>query len=80
MSDFRQEEELEKSYDAKLMGRLLTYAKPYWKSLLFCVALLGITVGLELGRDVILKYAMDHYLSTEGKTSLQPPPLRQKPA
>ncbi|HYF76073.1 MAG TPA: ABC transporter ATP-binding protein [Symbiobacteriaceae bacterium] len=69
MSDFRQEEELEKSYDAKLMKRLLTYAKPYWKSVLFCIFLLAVSVGLELARDTIIKSAIDTYLSPEGKTA-----------
>ena len=65
--DFRQEEELEKSYDPKLMARLLTYAKPYWKSLLFCIVLLAISVGLELAREQILKLAIDNYLSPAEK-------------
>ncbi|HWI53594.1 MAG TPA: ABC transporter ATP-binding protein [Symbiobacteriaceae bacterium] len=65
--DFRQEEELEKSYDPKLMARLLTYAKPYWKSLLFCILLLAISVGLELAREQIIKLAIDNYLSPAEK-------------
>lgn len=71
MSDFRQEEELAKSYDAKLMGRLLTYAKPYWKSLLLCISLLAISVGLDLSREAIIKEAIDKYLSPEGMTAGQ---------
>ncbi|HWI66207.1 MAG TPA: ABC transporter ATP-binding protein [Symbiobacteriaceae bacterium] len=63
MNDFRQEEELEKSYDAKLMRRLLSYAKPYWVSVLVCILLLAASVGLELVRDVILKAATEAYLS-----------------
>jgi ATP-binding cassette subfamily B multidrug efflux pump len=62
MSDFRQEEELEKAYDAKLMSRLLTYAKPYWRALLLCVGLLGILASLDLLRPYLLKQAIDLYL------------------
>ena len=62
MADFRQEEELEKAYDSQLMARLLTYAKPYWKSLLFCIALLGASAALELVRPKIIQVAIDRYL------------------
>lgn len=54
MSDFRQEEDLGKSYDPKLMARLLTYAKPYWASLLFCILLTGVSAGLLLLNSTIL--------------------------
>lgn len=60
--DFRQEEELEKSYDSKLMARLLTYARPYWKSLLFCIFLLAISAGLEVVRPQLIQIAIDDYL------------------
>lgn len=62
MSDFRQEEELDKSYDSKLMARLLTYAIPYWRQLLVCVVLLGASVSLDLLRDYLIKDAVDLYL------------------
>ncbi|HLO04321.1 MAG TPA: ABC transporter ATP-binding protein [Symbiobacteriaceae bacterium] len=64
MAGFRHEEEdLGKSYDSRLMARLLTYARPYWKPLLFCVLLLGIAAGLDLSRPKLLQYAIDTYLS-----------------
>jgi ATP-binding cassette, subfamily B, multidrug efflux pump len=75
MADFRQEEELEKAYDSKLMARLLGYARPYWRPLLLCVALLGVTAGLDLVRPYIVKVAIDDYLtpgvnSPEARTGL----------
>lgn len=63
MADFRQEEELEKAYDSKLMARLLGYAKPYWAPLLFCVGLLAITAGLDLVRPYLIQQAIDKYLT-----------------
>jgi ATP-binding cassette subfamily B protein len=63
MSDFRQEEEIERAYDSKLMARLLTYARPYWRSLLVCVALLGASAGLDLVRPYLIKVAIDSYLT-----------------
>jgi len=63
MTDFRQEEDVEKSYDAKLMARLLTYARPHWRSLLVCVLLLGASAGLDLVRPYIMRLVIDNYLS-----------------
>jgi ATP-binding cassette, subfamily B, multidrug efflux pump len=63
MGDFRQEEELEKAYDSKLMARLLSYAKPYWKSLLLCVALVGASAALDLVRPYVIKLAIDDFLT-----------------
>ena len=37
-----------KAYDARLMKRLLSYAKPYWKLLLLAMVLLILITGLEL--------------------------------
>jgi ATP-binding cassette subfamily B multidrug efflux pump len=64
MAGFRHEEEdLGKSYDSRLMARLLTYARPYWKPLLLCVLMLGVAAGLDLARPKLLQYAIDTYLS-----------------
>jgi ATP-binding cassette subfamily B multidrug efflux pump len=63
MADFRHEDEYEKAYDTKLMARLLTYARPYWKSLLICVLLLAVTAGLEVVRPYIITMAIDQYLA-----------------
>lgn len=64
MADFRQEEELEKSYDPQLMARLLTYAKPYWASLLLCILMVASATGLNLLRPVLIKMATDSYMAT----------------
>lgn len=68
MSDFRQEEDLGKSYDPKLMARLLTYAKPYWASLLFCILLTGVSAGLLLLNSTIPAQAINLYLGTGADT------------
>ncbi len=68
MSDFRQEEELEKSYDSKLMARLLTYATPYWKQLLICVVLLGVSAALDLSGPYLTQQAIDRYLQVGANT------------
>lgn len=63
MAGFRHEEEdLGKAYDSQLMARLLSYARPYWKPLLLCILLLGVTAGLDLSRPKLLQFAIDSYL------------------
>ncbi|MFZ5827300.1 MAG: ABC transporter ATP-binding protein [Bacillota bacterium] len=64
MADFREEEDLGKVYDAKLMSRLLTYARPHWKALLLCIVLLGVAVGLHLMQPKLIQVAMDDYIRT----------------
>jgi len=56
-----------KAYDARLMKRLLSYAKPYWKLLLLAMVLLILITGLELLNPYILKIAIDDYLNGNNK-------------
>jgi ATP-binding cassette subfamily B multidrug efflux pump len=63
MSGFRHEEEdLGKSYDTKLMARLLGYARPFWKELLLCVVMIAVAAGLDLSRPKLIQRAIDLYL------------------
>lgn len=63
MADFREEEDLGKVYDARLMARLLGFARPHWKALLACVAMLGVAVSLDLMPTKLVQVAMDEYIS-----------------
>lgn len=56
-----------KAYDAKLMKRLVTYAKPYWKLLLLAMTLLIMITGLELINPYLLKVTIDDYLNGNQK-------------
>jgi ABC-type multidrug transport system fused ATPase/permease subunit len=57
-----EEEVLGKAYDARLMKRLLHYAKPYTLLIVLCILLLlGIT-GLELAIPIITRSAIDNHL------------------
>ena len=56
-----------KAYDARLMKRLLTYTKPYWKLLLLAMILLVIITGLELINPYLLKVTIDDYLNGNQK-------------
>lgn len=65
MADFRDEEDLGKVYDSKLMTRLLGYARPHWKALLLCILMLGVAVSLQLSQSYLInKVAIDSYIRT----------------
>ncbi len=52
-----------KSFDIKLMKRLLGYARPYWKYLLLTIVLMTVVTGLELLRPYLIKVSIDDYIS-----------------
>lgn len=52
-----------KSYDSKLMKRLLIYAKPFWHYLLLTIILMMIVTALDLSRPYILKITIDEYIN-----------------
>lgn len=52
-----------KAYDARLMKRLIQYARPYWKLLLISMVLLVIITGLELLNPYLLKVSIDDYIN-----------------
>lgn len=56
-----------KAYDSRLMKRLLTYTKPYWKLLLLAMVLLIMITGLELLNPYLLKVTIDDYLNGNQK-------------
>jgi ATP-binding cassette, subfamily B, multidrug efflux pump len=75
MEKFNEEERLSKSYDSKLMKRLLKYAKPF-KSYFFAVIILMlIGTGLDLLRPILIKNAIDNNINGYKKpyTMLQVP-------
>ncbi len=63
MSDYHQEETLGKAYDSNLMKRLLGYARPYWKAILFCIILLIFIAGVELARPYFMQVAIDEHIN-----------------
>lgn len=52
-----------KAYDSKLMKRLLTYTKPYWKLLLLSLLLLVFITALELLNPYLLKLTIDDHIN-----------------
>ncbi len=59
---FHEEEVLSKPYDARLMKRLLGYAKPYRKIIFFCIFLLLFITGFDLSLPYLTKMAIDKHI------------------
>jgi ATP-binding cassette, subfamily B, multidrug efflux pump len=63
-NDYNSEEEiLGKAYDSRLMRRLLGYIKPYKKYVIFAIILNVMVAGLGPFRPVLIKIAVDKYIS-----------------
>lgn len=73
MSDIQLEEKIEKSYDWKLMKRLLSYARPYWFLLMLSVLLLFFITGLELLNPFLIKVTIDDYINGYQKDFIELP-------
>ena len=62
-AEFHGEEEiLGKAYDARLMGRILRYLRPYWKLLAVAFTFLVLHTGTQLAGPYITKIAIDRYI------------------
>lgn len=62
MDYFHEEESLGKAYDARLMRRLLAYAKPYWKLIAVSILMLLLISATELARPYVIKVAIDDHI------------------
>ncbi len=68
MNGFHEEEKLEKTYDSRLMMRLLGYARPYLAIILLCIVLLGLIAATDLAQPYLFKIAIDNHLNYAEKT------------
>jgi ATP-binding cassette subfamily B protein/subfamily B ATP-binding cassette protein MsbA len=59
---FHEEEELHKPYDARLMKRLLGYAKPYRRLIALAILLLLFATLFDLSLPYVSKVAIDRYI------------------
>jgi ATP-binding cassette, subfamily B, multidrug efflux pump len=62
MSDFREEEALGKAYDSQLLGRLMTYLRPYKGSVVFAVFLTVLVGPLEVVGPYLFGFGVDKYI------------------
>lgn len=65
-----EEELLHKSYDGKLMRRLLAYARPYWAIILVSLLFLLGDALLQVLGPLLTKTAVDRYLAPAGEPVL----------
>jgi ATP-binding cassette subfamily B multidrug efflux pump len=63
MSDFREEEALGKAYDSQLLRRLMTYLRPYKRSVVFAVFLTLLVGPLEAVGPKLFGFGIDKYIS-----------------
>ncbi len=67
MEQFHEEQTLGKAYDARLMRRLLRYAKPYWAIIGLTIILLLIISVTDLARPYLVKIAIDDHIMGANK-------------
>lgn len=69
--DIHQEKELAYTSDSKLLGKMLAFAKPYWKKFLFSIILAGLVVLAALAQPLIIQVAIDDHINGLYKPMLQ---------
>ncbi|MGH7825482.1 MAG: ABC transporter ATP-binding protein [Candidatus Binatia bacterium] len=60
---YKEDEILGKAYDARLMGRILRYLRPYWKLLALAFMFLLLHTGSQLLGPYLTKVAIDRYIA-----------------
>lgn len=68
MNEFHDEDKLEKTYDGRLMVRLLSYTRPYLMIIITCIVLLGFIAATDLAQPYLFKIAIDDHLNFSVKT------------
>lgn len=71
LNNFHEEDALGKEFDAKLMKRLLKYAKPYAGLIAICFILLLLITVTDLARPYLLKVSIDDYIAVGDKEGLR---------
>ena len=61
-SSFHEEETLGKVYDSRLMGRLLTYIRPYLGFVVLATLLILLSSGVQISLAFIAKYGVDEFI------------------
>ncbi|MEK3720486.1 ABC transporter ATP-binding protein [Paenibacillus sp. FSL H8-0034] len=64
------EQDLKNMKDSQLFSRLMSYAKPYWKMIVFCIVLAFLIVVSDLARPYLMKIAIDGHINGLNKPML----------
>ncbi len=70
MDPYQLEEEMERSFDSRLLKRLMKFALPYWHYIVLSIALLLIITLGDLVRPFLIKVAIDNYININGREYL----------
>ncbi|OXM87085.1 ABC transporter ATP-binding protein [Paenibacillus rigui] len=73
------EREVKKFKDSQLLTRLLSFAWPYWKMILLCIALAFLIVVADLARPYLMKVAIDGHINGLHKPMLSAPVNQTEP-
>ena len=65
------DEDIEKTMKGNVLNRLMRYAKPYWKCIMFVFLLVLAITGFELLRPVLVGDAIDSYIDGYDKPYIQ---------
>ncbi|KUO96661.1 ABC transporter ATP-binding protein [Ferroacidibacillus organovorans] len=71
MSNLHEEDSLGKAYDAKLMKRLIGYARPHRFWVALCVLLLLVMTVSNLARPYLMKIAIDNHMTAFSQPMMQ---------
>ncbi len=69
-TNIHEEEALDKSYDSRLMRRLLAYLKPYRFQVAFAVTILFLAMLLQLAGPFLTKIGIDRYIAKKDLAGL----------
>ena len=67
---FHEEAELGQTYDWRLLKRLMPYARPHMKLLIFALIMMPLTAGASLLQPYLLKLAVDAVLVERSSSAL----------
>lgn len=63
LSRKKNEHQEEVHYEGNALLRMLSYMKPYWKSMALCLLLVLVITGLELYKPILIGNAIDQYIT-----------------
>ena len=70
MTQHHEEEALDKSYDARLMRRLIQYLKPYQLQVLAAMLLIGVASLMQVSSPYLTKIGIDNYIIHKDQAGL----------
>ena len=66
MTAYHEEEAIDRTYDARLMRRLLKYLRPYRINVLAAMALIAVASVLQVSSPYLTKIGIDNYIVKKG--------------